>query len=387
MAIVSKTMGSEQQQPASTAAGLQAALLIIGWYTSNIMLLLVNKWLMSATSFRQPIFLTFCHMAFCTLVSYLLAALGVFPSKQLSPTLVAKVALLAVTFCLSIMASMASYAFIPASFAQALGSTTPVFTAALTFLVQGRREAGITYGALGPVVVGIAIASGGEPLFSMVGTLLQLSSAAARALKSVMQALLLQDDSERFHPMSLLQYTSAASVVLLVPLLLVVEPGALQEVRKANASNPIFVPLLLASCATAALVNLTNFLVTKGLGALTLQVLGNAKNVVAAGVSVAVFHNPVTAQGLGGYGVTVAGVYWYSHCVKTHKAQVGAAPLGLLWAAVRRRLPLPLGSPGAPAAAAAAAGPTAAGAGDGPVSLGGAADGVDAEQRRPLLPR
>ena len=61
-------------------------------------------------------------------------------------------------------------------------------------------------------------------------------------------------------------------------------------------------------------------------------VLGNAKNVVAAAVSVAVFHNPVTAQGLGGYGVTVAGVAWYSHCVKKHKAQVGgveaAAPHG-----------------------------------------------------------
>ena len=45
---------------------------------------------------------------------------------------------------------------------------------------------------------------------------------------------------------------------------------------------------------------------------LPLQVLGNAKGVVAATISVLLFHNPVTAMSMAGYGITVCGVVCYS---------------------------------------------------------------------------
>jgi hypothetical protein len=45
---------------------------------------------------------------------------------------------------------------------------------------------------------------------------------------------------------------------------------------------------------------------------LVLQVLGNAKGVVAAGISLAIFKNPVTVRGAVGYGITVIGVILYS---------------------------------------------------------------------------
>lgn len=59
-------------------------------------------------------------------------------------------------------------------------------------------------------------------------------------------------------------------------------------------------------------MNLTNFLVTKYTSALTLQVLGNMKGVIAAGISIALFKNPVTAKGMLGYLITVCGVVAYS---------------------------------------------------------------------------
>ena len=43
-----------------------------------------------------------------------------------------------------------------------------------------------------------------------------------------------------------------------------------------------------------------------------MQVLGNAKGVVAATISVLLFHNPVTAMSMTGYGITVCGVVCYS---------------------------------------------------------------------------
>ena len=43
-----------------------------------------------------------------------------------------------------------------------------------------------------------------------------------------------------------------------------------------------------------------------------MQVLGNAKGVVAALISLAIFKNPVTIKGAVGYGITVFGVILYS---------------------------------------------------------------------------
>ena len=43
---------------------------------------------------------------------------------------------------------------------QAIGATTPVFTAVLAVAMMGKRESGIVYAALLPVVIGIVIATG-----------------------------------------------------------------------------------------------------------------------------------------------------------------------------------------------------------------------------------
>ena len=46
------------------------------------------------------------------------------------------------------------------SFNQAVGATTPFFTALFAYLMTFKREAWVTYGALVPVVTGVVIASG-----------------------------------------------------------------------------------------------------------------------------------------------------------------------------------------------------------------------------------
>jgi hypothetical protein len=60
-------------------------------------------------------------------------------------------------------------------------------------------------------------------------------------------------------------------------------------------------------------------LVTKYTSALTLQVLGNCKGVIAAVVSVFMFKNHVTPRGCLGYAVTVAGVFLYSESKRRGK--------------------------------------------------------------------
>lgn len=76
-----------------------------------------------------------------------------------------KIASLSVIFCFSVVSGNISLRFLPVSFTQAVGATTPFFTAAFAYFMTLKREAWITYSALIPVVLGVVIASGVSWLF------------------------------------------------------------------------------------------------------------------------------------------------------------------------------------------------------------------------------
>ncbi|GBF95844.1 sugar phosphate phosphate translocator-like [Raphidocelis subcapitata] len=306
--------------------GLVTLSVIILWYTSNVGVLLLNKHLLSNTGFKQPVFLTLCHMLACSSLAYALSLSGAFPIRQLrSRRQVWKVSLLASIFCVTIVLGNMSLRFIAVSFSQAVGSGTPFFTAVLALALQGTRESRGTYAALFPIVLGVIVASGGEPQFHALGFAACVLATAARALKSVVQSMLLSDPTEKLDPMSLLFYMSSFSVLLLLPATAILEPGAFAQTRALVAARPGFLWWLLLNSSLAYAVNLTNFMVTKHTSALTLQVLGNMKGVIAAAVSVALFRNVVTARGLLGYAITVAGVFAYSESKRRARATKAAA--------------------------------------------------------------
>lgn len=141
--------------------------LIVLWYSSNIGVLLLNKFLLSNYGFRFPIFLTMCHMAACALLSYLsIVFLKVVPLQAIkSRQQLFKIATLSVVFCGSVVGGNVSLRYLPVSFNQAVGATTPFFTALFAYLMTLKREAWVTYAALVPVVAGVVIASGVCSLF------------------------------------------------------------------------------------------------------------------------------------------------------------------------------------------------------------------------------
>ncbi|KAG2451423.1 hypothetical protein HYH02_004022 [Chlamydomonas schloesseri] len=264
-------------------------------------------------------------MVACASIGLLSSVLGVTPLKVVKswPQFM-KIVVLAAVFCLTVVLGNVSLAFIPVSFNQAIGSTTPFFTAILAFTMQGQREVPLTYASLIPIMLGVIVASGGEPAFNLIGFTCCLAATALRALKSVVQSMLMTDPAEKLDPMSLLLYMSGVSVAFLLPMAVALEPASFREAGALVAGSPGFLYWLIGNSCLAYFVNLTNFLVTKFTSALTLQVLGNAKGVVAAAVSVAVFRNTVTVQGCLGYAITVAGVFLYSESKRRSKAAAAA---------------------------------------------------------------
>ncbi|TVU18114.1 hypothetical protein EJB05_34187, partial [Eragrostis curvula] len=299
--------------------------LVAAWYASNIGVLLLNKYLLSVYGFRFPVFLTACHMSACALLSCLAHAASPSSSSTTraagarSRGQLARVAVLGAVFCASVVAGNVSLRYLPVSFNQAVGATTPFFTAVLAYAVAARTEACATYAALLPVVAGVVIATGGEPSFHLFGFIMCVGAAAGRALKTVLQGILLSSEEEKMNSMDLLRYMAPVAVALLVPATLIMERDALGVVVSLAREDPSFIWILICNSSLAYFVNLTNFLVTKHTSPLTLQVLGNAKGAVAVVVSILIFRNPVTVVGMLGYGITVAGVVLYGEAKKRSK--------------------------------------------------------------------
>ncbi|KAE8098746.1 hypothetical protein FH972_016787 [Carpinus fangiana] len=287
--------------------------LVILWYSANIGVLLLNKFLLSNYGFRFPIFLTMCHMSACAILSYIsIAFLKLVPLQAIkSRSQFLKIATLSVVFCASVVGGNISLRYLAVSFNQAVGATTPFFTALFAFLLTLKREAWVTYAALVPVVTGVVIASGGEPGFHLFGFIVCVSATAARAFKTVLQGILLSSEGEKLNSMNLLLYMSPIAVLVLLPATLIMEPNVLEVTLPLGKEHKFMWLLLLVNSVLAYAANLSNFLVTKHTSALTLQVLGNAKGAVAVVISILLFRNPVTAVGIGGYTVTVFGVIAY----------------------------------------------------------------------------
>ncbi|GAB2227955.1 hypothetical protein Droror1_Dr00009784 [Drosera rotundifolia] len=150
--------------------GIFIASLIVLWYSSNIGVLLLNKLLLSNYGFGFPIFLTMCHMTACALLSYIsIVVLKIVPLQKVkSRSQFAKISSLSLVFCGSVVGGNVSLRYLPVSFNQAVGATTPFFTALFAYLVSFKREAWIIYACLVPVVGGVVIASGVRSIFCLL---------------------------------------------------------------------------------------------------------------------------------------------------------------------------------------------------------------------------
>ncbi|KAK6927044.1 Sugar phosphate transporter domain [Dillenia turbinata] len=313
--------------------------LVTSWYSSNIGVLLLNKYLLSNYGFKYPIFLTLCHMMSCSLLSYVaISWMKVVPMQTIrSRVQFFKISALSLIFCGSVVTGNISLKYLPVSFNQAIGATTPFFTAVFAYLMTRKREAWLTYVTLIPVVTGVIIASGcesiadfafisvfqwlkGEPSFHLFGFIMCIGATAARALKTVLQGILLSADGDKLNSMNLLLYMAPIACAFLLPAALVMEEGVIGILIALARDDWKVLFYLIVNSSLAYFVNLTNFLVTKHTSALTLQVLGNAKGAVAVVISILIFRNPVSVTGMFGYTMTVCGVILYSEAKKRSKA-------------------------------------------------------------------
>lgn len=90
--------------PGSNA--IVVALTVLGWYMSNISVLLLNKALLTKTTFKFPFFLTLLHMCSSVFLSLAASKLGLTPPCRRigSVKQAQKVGVLAFLFCITVSA-------------------------------------------------------------------------------------------------------------------------------------------------------------------------------------------------------------------------------------------------------------------------------------------
>jgi drug/metabolite transporter (DMT)-like permease len=276
-----------------------------------VVLITTNKFLMSS-DFGLPVFLTFMHMLVSFCWCEFSASVGWSRRAPLKSWRDAgKVFALSQMLAVSVALAVASFKYVEVSLEQALAASTPAFTAAAGVVILGKRERTKIWLTLVPVMGGAMLAAGGEPRFHLLGVCLVFASNVTRGVKSCLQELLLNKDAG-LDSMSLLRWMSLFSMVKLVPMACLLErPGNIVDKLRFVRDDTRLSAALLANCTGAFMVNLTQFAVTSEVGALSMQVLGNVKNVFTTTVSVFVFQNPISAQGVIGYAITTAGAFLF----------------------------------------------------------------------------
>lgn len=269
---------------------------VASWFVLNVSIGNLTKTLY-VSGFRFPLFLTAVHM-FCSFM-----CTSAFFSATGRPVIRRRVYHLSLSFAVSVGFGNQALAYIYPSFNQMLGATSPLVTLLLAVVMTGRRFNRWAMCSMVVISLGVGLCTTGELHFHPLGMFFSLGSTVLRGVKSIWQGELLQSCDS----VQLLHCMAPVAGGLLFALSAVLEGRA----PYAWLMRGEDVGLVALSGLTACLLNIANFLVTAATSAVTLQVLGNVKTVLAIAFSSWWFANPVSLPQVAGSMLCIAGVIAY----------------------------------------------------------------------------
>ena len=205
------------------------AFVVITWFALNMTIANLNKWIFHRYPFKYPAALTMCHMVTSYVMSDATLRVRGQIAKKLSSKTKFAVTQLSLVFVVSVAAGNAALGYIHVSFAQAIGATAPLWTVLLSVLLTRKSYPPLVYAALGLISVGMLLTVRGEVNFHAIGFALVLTATLTRALKSILQGLLLSSPEERLDPIELLYHMAYRSAIALGLYALVMERGLLSD--------------------------------------------------------------------------------------------------------------------------------------------------------------
>jgi drug/metabolite transporter (DMT)-like permease len=219
--------------------------------------------------------------------------------------------MLAVAFITSVAMSNIGIKHVYVSFAMTVGATAPLFTVICSKVMLAKEFNKWVYISIIPMILGISMAAKGEMNFDTIGFVCCTIGVIFRAIKSVIQQMLLTDPQEKLNPIELLFYMSQPCI-LITGIWAYTAEGAEVGQDPATYRTQTWV-MYLVTCILAVGMNITTFLVTFLTSAVTLQVLGQGKVVMTILLSLVLFRNQISLLGGVGCCTTIGGAMIYNH--------------------------------------------------------------------------
>ncbi|KAJ6463922.1 triose-phosphate transporter family-domain-containing protein [Mycena sanguinolenta] len=288
------------------------------YFCFNLGLTLYNKGVL--VSFPFPYTLSALHALFGTIGGTLLAHRGCFAPSRLDFS--GTIALLAfsVLYAINIVVSNISLQLVTVPFHQVVRAATPIFTILFSGLLFGAQSSHSKKISLIPVVAGVGLATFGDYYFSYAGFFLTLLGTILAALKTIFTNVLqtpteLPSSRSRLYfsnPFDLLFFLSPLALVHCV--LLAHFTGELNRVRDFSLhemSSLKLIALLLNGCIAFGL-NVVSFSANRRVGALSMTVAANVKQVLTIVFAVMIFNITITTLNAVGIVLTLVGGAWYA---------------------------------------------------------------------------
>mmetsp|Transcript_16014 Transcript_16014/g.50208 ORF Transcript_16014/g.50208 Transcript_16014/m.50208 type:complete len:298 (+) Transcript_16014:223-1116(+) len=282
--------------------------LVAVWYLSSCVAITTSKVCMQMA--RVPLVL--CTTQFLTATAVTRCYLWLARSAtRLRQAELGAVAMTAAAYSSGFATTNLAFSLAPAAFVETIKAGEPVSTAALAAVVLRERETVPTYLSLAPIVLGIALATGGSGEVFSLAAVVVVAANVCFSLRAVFVKRL-----KRRHPTA----TSASAVVLFyhvsrfgAPCFLLAAFSGFSHLLLSARVDPFrFSLAIVANGLAYSTYNLASFVVLNRVSTTTHAVLNVFRRVVVIAIASLYFRTPLTLSSVIGIALAAAGVFVYA---------------------------------------------------------------------------
>ena len=303
---------------------VQFIVVFIAWITLNISLNYYNKFLLSKTGFKFPLFLTLCNKT-----AGLVVAMVVMSCSKSLPNITELgaqfrrpiVHLQGIATALSIGLNNWSLLLITLSLNQVIKSTVPLPTALLSVLVEGKSFGWQLWASMLVLVLGCCLAVygafGTEPL---IGVVVCVGSLLATASWTVLSAYLLQQGEKPLDAITILFVSGPTCVATMLVFFCSIELKQLAEWSQSDDQDTlgslppgqVIAFGILISASMGVMYDIVHNQFVKLTSSLTVVMVADLKLVLVILLSMFTLETPPSAMRVVGIVLAVGAASWYS---------------------------------------------------------------------------
>lgn len=297
------------------------------WLVMSASITLMNKYILSRTTFRYIYALALAHMLSASVMCRGLFLLrpsfkhDKFPSEE-PPHLFMRFCVIAGLFATSLTSANAALARLDVASVQMIKAIHPAIIYLLGISCGVEQLSLSICLCIAIICGGVMVAVQGALIFQPVGVFMQVLALVADGVRFIYLQATMQACSSGLDPINVLdKMAPIASVFLWTAGSIVEFPGMQLEFSELYT----IVPLVMASSLLAFGLNLSSYAYIQATSALTMGVSGIFRDVVLIGMSVAYFGSVVSGKQCVGYFVAIAGTVAYMKCRDDESKRVAIA--------------------------------------------------------------